>query len=172
MSTPVPISFAQLHAVLKAAGETTRLRVLALLGEAELTVSDLTEILRQSQPRISRHLKLLSDAGLIERFREGSWAFHRCVTRGNGAKICRALLELVDHSDPVLARDRERLAQVRTQRQSAAQSYFRDRKSTRLNSSHVRISYAVFCLKKKKKKEEKTTGAKKKKKKKQKKKKK
>ena len=52
-------SFTELNAVLKAAGETTRLRVLALLAEAELTVSDLTEILRQSQPRISRHLRLL-----------------------------------------------------------------------------------------------------------------
>jgi len=52
----------------RAAGEETRLRILALLGEAELTVSDLTKILRQSQPRISRHLKLLNEAGLVERF--------------------------------------------------------------------------------------------------------
>ena len=76
-----PISFDALHAMLKAAGETTRLRVLALLAEAELTVSDLTDILRQSQPRISRHLKLLAEAGLVERYREGSWAFFRLADR-------------------------------------------------------------------------------------------
>src|SRR5690242_21959446 len=124
MSPSGTLSFDALNSALKAAGEETRLRVLALLAEAELTVSDLTDILRQSQPRISRHLKLLSDAGLIERFREGSWAFHRRVSRGQGAKLGKALLDLVDHADPVLARDRERLAQVRAQRQAAGQSYF------------------------------------------------
>ena len=65
------LTFAGLTATLKAAGEATRLRILALLAEAELTVSDLTEILRQSQPRLSRHLRLLAEAGLVERFREG-----------------------------------------------------------------------------------------------------
>ena len=64
------LSFETPNGTLKAAGEATRLRVLALLGEAELTVSDLTAILRQSQPRISRHLRLLAEAGLVERFRE------------------------------------------------------------------------------------------------------
>src|SRR3989442_8377379 len=100
-----PISFAQLHAVLKAAGETTRLRVLALLAEAELTVSDLTEILRQSQPRISRHLRLMTEAGLIARFREGSWAFFRLAERGGGAELARALVARLDAADPILARD-------------------------------------------------------------------
>jgi ubiquinone/menaquinone biosynthesis C-methylase UbiE len=119
------IGFPALLAGLKASAEDTRFRLLALLGEEELTVSDLTDILRQSQPRISRHLKLLSDAGLIERFREGSWAFHRRVSHGQGAEFGRALLDLVDPADPVLARDRERLGQVRTQRQAAAQSYFK-----------------------------------------------
>jgi ubiquinone/menaquinone biosynthesis C-methylase UbiE len=119
------LGFQSLLAGLKASSEDTRLRLLALLSEAELTVSDLTDILRQSQPRISRHLKLLSDAGLIERFREGSWAFHRRVSHGAGAKLGQALLDLVDPSDAVLTRDRERLQQVRAQRASAAQSYFR-----------------------------------------------
>src|SRR6202165_2705038 len=76
---------------LKAAAEDTRLRLLALLGEAELTVSDLTEILGQSQPRISRHLKLLAEAGLIERFREASWTFHRRAAEGKGAALAHAL---------------------------------------------------------------------------------
>ncbi|MEN3386598.1 MAG: hypothetical protein V7608_6642, partial [Hyphomicrobiales bacterium] len=62
-----PLDFESLHAALRAAGEGTRLRILALLAEADLTVSDLTKILRQSQPRISRHLKLLAEAGLVDR---------------------------------------------------------------------------------------------------------
>jgi ubiquinone/menaquinone biosynthesis C-methylase UbiE len=119
------ISFADLNALLKAAGESTRLRVLALLAEAELTVSDLTEILRQSQPRISRHLRLLAEAGLVERFREGSWAFFRMAERAVAAEVARTLLGRLDPSDPTLARDRERLAAVRTARASAAQAYFR-----------------------------------------------
>ena len=59
------LAFDTMHVALRAVAEGTRLRILALLAEAELTVSDLTEILRQSQPRISRHLKLLAEAGLI-----------------------------------------------------------------------------------------------------------
>ena len=80
------LGFDALNAALKAAGEETRLRMLALLAEAELTVSDLTDILRQSQPRISRHLKLLAEAGLVERFREGAWAFFRLAEHGGGAR--------------------------------------------------------------------------------------
>ena len=68
--------------VLRAAAEETRLRILALLAEGELSVSDLTDILGQSQPRISRHLKLLVEAGLVERHREGAWAFFRLTDRG------------------------------------------------------------------------------------------
>src|SRR5262250_3556883 len=86
------VSFADLNAVLRTAGEGTRLRVLGLLAEAELTVSDLTEILRQSQPRISRHLKLLCEAHLVERQREGSWAFFRLTERGGPAELVRALI--------------------------------------------------------------------------------
>src|SRR3954466_15307234 len=59
------LPFAALNGALKAAGEETRLRIVTLLAEAELTVSDLTDILRQSQPRISRHLRLLAEAGLV-----------------------------------------------------------------------------------------------------------
>ena len=110
---------------LKAAAEDTRLRLLALLGEAELTVSDLTEILGQSQPRISRHLKLLAEAGLVERHREASWAFYRRASEGEGAALGETLLQLLDPADPVLARDRERLARVRAARAAAAQEYFR-----------------------------------------------
>src|SRR5262245_14887429 len=124
-SVPAHLRFGDLNGALKAAGEETRLRVLALLAEAELTVSELTDILRQSQPRISRHLKLLAEAGLVERFREGSWAFFRLGERGPAAELARALVARLDPRDPVIARDRERLASVRATRAAAAQAYFR-----------------------------------------------
>src|ERR1700729_3327347 len=119
------IGFDDLNTTLKATGEETRLRILALLAEAELTVSELTEILRQSQPRLSRHLRLLAEAGLVERFREGSWAFFRMGERGSSADIAHAMIARLDVNDPVIARDRERLAAVRTARATAAQNYFR-----------------------------------------------
>jgi ubiquinone/menaquinone biosynthesis C-methylase UbiE len=119
------LGFDALNTALKAAGEETRLRVLALLAEAELTVSDLTDILRQSQPRISRHLKLLVEAGLVERFREGTWAFFRLAEHGGGADVARALIERLNPGDQTIARDRERLSSVRHARAAAAQAYFR-----------------------------------------------
>jgi ubiquinone/menaquinone biosynthesis C-methylase UbiE len=125
MTSSNQLGFDALNAALKAAGEETRLRVLALLSEAELTVSDLTDILRQSQPRISRHLKLLAEAGLIERFREGTWAFFRLSEQGGGAEVARAMLARLDPVDPTIVRDRDRLASVRKARAAAAQVYFR-----------------------------------------------
>src|SRR5437899_12433490 len=125
MPAPAQLRFADLNAALKAAGEETRLRVLALLAEAELTVSELTDILRQSQPRISRHLRLLAEAGLVERFREGSWAFFRLGERSGSAALARDLITRLDGADATLARDRERLADVRSARAAAAQAYFR-----------------------------------------------
>src|ERR1700754_2530780 len=82
--------------VLRAAGEPTRLRMMALLSEGELNVTDLTEILGQSQPRISRHLKLLVAAGVVERNREGSWAFFRLAESGVGANLARSILAHLD----------------------------------------------------------------------------
>ena len=109
---------------LRAAGEETRLRVLALLAEGELSVSDLTDILGQSQPRISRHLKLLVEAGLVERHREGAWAFFRLADHGPAAPILRPILEALDRGEHQVAADRGRLAAVRAQRGQAAQSFF------------------------------------------------
>lgn len=125
MRGPHPLPFDSLNAALRAAAEPTRLRILALLAEAELTVSDLTDILRQSQPRISRHLKLLVEAGLVERFREGSWAFFRLPDGTPGADLVHAMTGWLDPGDPSVVRDRERLAAVRAARAEAAQRYFR-----------------------------------------------
>jgi ArsR family transcriptional regulator len=111
----------ELLARLRAVAESTRLRLLALCAEGELTVSELTDILGQSQPRVSRHLKLLCDAGLLDRFREGSWVFYRLA---EGA-LARRLLDLLPQGDPMLALDRERLQQIKRQRAEQAASYFR-----------------------------------------------
>jgi ubiquinone/menaquinone biosynthesis C-methylase UbiE/DNA-binding transcriptional ArsR family regulator len=118
------LTFDAALAGLKAAAEATRLRILALLGGAELTVKDLTAILGQSQPRISRHLRLLAEAGLIDRYPEGAWVFYRLTEKDAGRGFVRGLLERVDMSDVVIVRDRERLAAVKREHAAAAQRYF------------------------------------------------
>ena len=115
----------QLLAGLRAAGEPTRLRLLALLAHSELTVTELTQILRQSQPRVSRHLKLLCEAGLLERFREGSWVFYRLAGNGPVAELAEVLSGLIPQEDLIIARDMERLEAVRLARAEKAAAYFR-----------------------------------------------
>jgi ArsR family transcriptional regulator len=110
--------------ILKAAGEPTRLRLLALLSHGDLTVTDLTDILGQSQPRISRHLKLLAEAGLVDRYQEGAWAFFRLSQGGAAVTLARRLLETADEADAVLARDDERLRVLKKVRADKAQAYF------------------------------------------------
>ena len=92
LEAPPGLSRAQSLAALRAAGEATRLRILALLAGVELNVKDLTQILGQSQPRISRHLKLMAEAGLIKRFREGSWVFFRLADSGAEAVLAGAIV--------------------------------------------------------------------------------
>lgn len=110
---------------LRAAGEPTRLRLLSLLSQCELTVTEITQILRQSQPRVSRHLKLLCEADLLDRFREGSWVFYRLAGKGPGEAIVQFLREAIPQDDPVIARDLDRLNAVREQRAEKAAAYFR-----------------------------------------------
>jgi ArsR family transcriptional regulator len=119
-----PLAVDALLAALKAAGESTRLRILALLGQAELTVKDLTAILGQSQPRISRHLKLLAEAGLIDRHPEGAWVFYRLTDAGAARQLAAALFSHVDTGDAVLSRDRERLGAVKRDHAEVARAYF------------------------------------------------
>jgi ubiquinone/menaquinone biosynthesis C-methylase UbiE len=110
---------------LKAAGEPTRLRLLVVLSRAELTVSELTRVLGQSQPRISRHLKLLCEAQLLDRFREGAWVFYRLMRPVDGEQsLATNILEFVETHDPALIRDLERLELVREARREEAASYF------------------------------------------------
>jgi len=110
--------------LLKAAGEGTRLRLLALLADGDHSVKDLTEILRQSQPRVSRHLKLLADAGLVQRNAEGAWAYYGLAPDGDGAALAQWLIARVDDSDPERKRDCERQHAVRAGQQEQATEYF------------------------------------------------
>ena len=109
---------------LRAAGEPTRLRILALLANEELAVMELSQILDQSQPRVSRHLKLLSDAGLIERFPDGAWVFYRVAADPAMRHFVDQVLDMIVSSDLGMQRDAERLDAVRGERSSDAQSYF------------------------------------------------
>jgi ubiquinone/menaquinone biosynthesis C-methylase UbiE len=114
-----------LIAMLRAAGDPTRLRLLLLLCQAELTVSELIEIVGQSQPRVSRHLKLLCEAELLERFKEGSWVFYRASEQGKGADFAAAIAAIARPDSAILASDRQRLAAVREARAAQAAAYFR-----------------------------------------------
>jgi ArsR family transcriptional regulator len=115
-----------LLAALRAVAEPTRLRLVALCARGgELTVSELTQILGQSQPRVSRHLKLLCDAGVLDRFREGSWAFYRLSQSGPAAGFVRQMVADCNEADPALALDMQRLAAIKRQRADLAAEYFR-----------------------------------------------
>jgi len=111
---------------LRAAGEPTRLRLLALCAHGELTVSELVQILGQSQPRVSRHLKLLVEAGLLERHREGSLVYYRLAGHGASAELARTLVDLLPGGDEELNRDLGRLERSRDRRVAAAEAYFRE----------------------------------------------
>jgi ArsR family transcriptional regulator len=125
VSSPRTIGLDALLAALRASGDETRLRLLALLKVSDLNVKDLTRILGQSQPRISRHLKLLNEAGLVDRFREGSWVYYRIAEGDGRAELADDLVARARPADPVLARDRERLEEVKRGRAEEAAAYFK-----------------------------------------------
>jgi ubiquinone/menaquinone biosynthesis C-methylase UbiE/DNA-binding transcriptional ArsR family regulator len=113
-----------LVSTLKAAAEPTRLRILTLLRSGPLTVKDLTRILGQSQPRLSRHLKLLNEAGLIDRAPEGSWVYFHLADRAARDGVAARLLGCLDAADATISRDQLRLDAVKRDREAAAQAYF------------------------------------------------
>ncbi len=120
----MPSGLEQLVTELRAAGEVSRLRILDLLSAGELSVGELAQVMGQSQPRLSRHLKLLNAAGLIERMPEGAWVFYRLPTSGPQRELIDVLCAEIDPKDPSRLRDRERLEQVRADRTTTAQLYF------------------------------------------------
>lgn len=111
-------------AVMKAVAEPSRLRLLAACAEGELTVSDLTRVVGQSQPRVSRHLKVLCDAGLMERFREGAYAMFRLAAQGTAADLAHRLVATLPVGDETLVLDRARLKAIRDERREAADAFF------------------------------------------------
>jgi ubiquinone/menaquinone biosynthesis C-methylase UbiE len=126
-------------AALKAAGDPSRLRILAILDHHELTVGELVQILGQSQPRVSRHLRVLVDAGVLTRKAEGTSAFYRLERSAAVAPLITTLLETVDPADPDIERDAVRLRQLRATRSERAARYFRDVATNwdRMRSTHV-----------------------------------
>lgn len=132
-------SFDDVVSVLRSAGEPTRLRLLALLSLGEATVKDLTEVLAQSQPRVSRHLKLLTEAGLVERLPEGAWAYYRLVDEGAASALVSTLLASIDPVDPAVESDRRRLDAIKAAHAAEAQRYFANNAASwdRLRTLHV-----------------------------------
>src|ERR1051325_2117878 len=126
MCCELEIGLETLLTMLRAAGDRTRLRLLILLHEAELTVSELTQILGQSQPRVSRHLKLLCDAGLLERFKEGSWVFYRLRSGTAASGLVHQLVAACGDADRTIVLDLHRLAAIKRQRAELAAAYFRE----------------------------------------------
>lgn len=114
----------ELLPALRALAEPTRLRILALLVQGELCVSELTRILGQSQPRVSRHLKLLCDAGLVTRFPEGASVFYRLADHGACSVLACAITQLLPSSDETLMGDNTRLSVIRQERARLAAEYF------------------------------------------------
>ena len=115
-----------LLAALRAVAEPTRLRLVVLCARGELTVSELTQILGQSQPRVSRHLKLLCEAGLLDRFREGSWVFYRLSQSSPASALARQLVAACGEADPTIVLDLQRLSAIKRQRADLASAYFRE----------------------------------------------
>jgi ubiquinone/menaquinone biosynthesis C-methylase UbiE len=135
----IRLGFDPLLDALRAAGEPTRLRLIALLRDGELTVGEIAEVLNQSQPRVSRHLKLLADAGLVERLPEGTWVFYRLAHGGGAGRLLEALFALLPAGEGRLEGDRHRLDAIRGRRARQAGDYFRAnaRRWDRLGALHI-----------------------------------
>jgi ArsR family transcriptional regulator len=136
---------------LRAVAEPTRLRLIALLADSELTVTEMVEILGQSQPRLSRHLKLLCDAGLLERAPEGAHVYFRVASGDGAGDIARQLLTHLDADDAILALDSRRLAVVRRSRAVSAETYFQRHAAEwdAIRSLHIpetEVEHAILAL--------------------------
>jgi ArsR family transcriptional regulator len=117
-------TFDDLLEKLKAAGEPTRLRLLALLRENDLSVGELVQVLGQSQPRLSHHLKNLSEAGLAERLPEGAFVFYRAARSGAGVAFLDQLFSQTRPDAPEFQEDRDKLREVIAARAASAEAYF------------------------------------------------
>lgn len=129
----------QLLQGLRAAAEQTRLRILGLCAHGDLSVTELVEILGQSQPRVSRHLKILIEAGLLVRHQEGSWAYFRIAERDDSGQLARLIVDLLPETDAQHALDLERLDALREAYAVKAAAYFRKHAAdwSRVRALHV-----------------------------------
>lgn len=114
----------QLLTALRGAGEATRLRIIALLSKGELTVGELVQILQQSQPRVSRHLKLMGESGLLDRIQEGTQVFYRLADDGPSGRLNSTIVDLLDDNDTAFSADIDQLEAIRLERAGRAQAYF------------------------------------------------
>ncbi len=114
----------KLLTALRAAAQMTRLRILSVLSNSELTVSELMQILEQSQPRVSRHLKLLCDSGLLQRYQEGAWVFHRVADSGEMAEVASGILRMIEVNAQELLCDQQRLQHIKQTNARRALAYF------------------------------------------------
>ena len=123
---PIHLSGSALLLGLKAAAEPTRLRLLRICAQGELTVGEITRVIAQSQPRVSRHLKILCDAGLLVRFRERHWVFYRVPLGGPEALLVEHVLQTLSMQDPEFLVDQQRLGEVLDERAKLASDYAAD----------------------------------------------
>ncbi|SMQ69678.1 transcriptional regulator, ArsR family [Altererythrobacter xiamenensis] len=121
-----------IESIFRALADPTRLRIMRLIGAMELAVGELAQVLGQSQPRVSRHVGILCDAGLAERRREGSWVFLRAPSIADSSspltEATQRLLAVAERADAQFARqcdeDRRKLNAIRSARQETAEGYF------------------------------------------------
>jgi ArsR family transcriptional regulator len=107
--------------ILRALADPSRVRILLLVRRMELSVGEIAAVLDQSQPRVSRHIRILSDAGLVTRAKEGAWVFVRLGDAARAGPVLAAIDALADEAG---AADQERLAAVRAERAAAADAWF------------------------------------------------
>lgn len=113
----------QLHDLFASLADPTRLRILLLVHDMDLAMGELADILDQSQPRVSRHVRILAEAGLVQRRKEGAWVFVRLGEHVPRAELFGLIARLAGGADPI-AVERRRLAEVRAERQRAIDSWF------------------------------------------------
>jgi len=138
------LSRSKLLGGLKAAAEVTRLRLLRICVQGELTVGEITRVVGQSQPRVSRHLRILCDAGLLVRFRERHWVFYRVPLGGPAAELVNNILQSLEIADSEFLLDQQRLDEVLAERARLASDYLADLSKSPV--SDARLSIAVQKL--------------------------
>lgn len=128
---------------LKALADPVRLRIMALCAHGECSVSELTKVMVQSQPRISQHVKQLCDAGLLERFRDGHFVFYRVSRRGQNAQARRRLLALIPGNEPEFGHDLDKLRELRGGADAVPAAGVEETDTRRLHRALIELTVAA-----------------------------